>query len=107
MILDTIYYLNRIDIQGVNLQLLHILKDTDLAGYYKLHPFHILSMEEYFSLLGLCISNLRQDIVIHRLTGDGPKDLLIAPVWSGNKRFVLNQLNSYFKRHDIWQGKEL
>jgi radical SAM protein (TIGR01212 family) len=107
MILDTIYYLNRIDIQGVKLQLLHILKDTDLAGYYKLHPFHILSMEEYFSLLGLCISNLRQDIVIHRLTGDGPKDLLIAPVWSGNKRFVLNQLNSYFKRHDIWQGKEL
>ncbi|MEZ3435440.1 MAG: TIGR01212 family radical SAM protein [Lachnospiraceae bacterium] len=107
MVLDTMHYLNRMDIQGVKLQLLHILRDTDLDAYYRLHPFHILSMEEYFSLLGRCIGNLRQDIVIHRLTGDGPKHLLTAPSWSADKRFVLNQLNSYFKRHDIWQGKEL
>lgn len=107
MVLDTMHYLNQMDIQGVKLQLLHILKDTDLAGYYHLHPFHILSMEEYFSLLGMCIENLRQDIVIHRLTGDGPKKLLIEPVWSSNKRLVLNQMQAYFKKHDIWQGKEL
>lgn len=107
MVLDTMHYLNQMDIQGVKLQLLHILKDTDLAGYYHLHPFHILSMEEYFSLLGMCIENLRQDIVIHRLTGDGPKKILIKPVWSSNKRLVLNQMQAYFKKHDIWQGKEL
>lgn len=107
MVLDTMHYLNRLDIQGVKLQLLHILRGTDLADYYHLHPFHILSMEEYFSLLGMCVENLRQDIVIHRLTGDGPKKLLIEPAWSGNKRFVLNQLNSYLKKYDIWQGKEL
>lgn len=107
MVLDTMHYLNRMDIQGVKLQLLHILRDTDLADYYRMHPFHILSMEEYFYLLGRCIGNLRQDMVIHRLTGDGPKHLLIEPSWSRSKRFVLNQLNSYFKKHDIWQGKEL
>lgn len=107
MTLETMHYLNHTDIQGVKLQLLHVLKDTDLAVYYREKPFHILSMEEYFSLLAACITHLRQDIVIHRLTGDGPKDLLIAPLWSGNKRLVLNRMQSYFRQHDIWQGKEL
>lgn len=107
MVLETMHYLNRLNIQGVKLQLLHILKETDLADYYQEQPFHILSMEEYFSLLGRCIANLRQDIVIHRLTGDGPKNLLVEPKWSGNKRQVLNRMQAYFKECDIWQGKEL
>lgn len=106
-ILDTIKYLNTQDIQGIKLQLLHVLKDTDLADYYEENPFWIPTMDEYFSLLAKCICFLRQDIVIHRLTGDGPKDLLIAPLWSTNKRQVLNQMQAYFKLHDIWQGKEL
>lgn len=107
MVLETMHYLNRMDIQGVKLQLLHVLEHTDLADYYRTQSFYVLSMEEYFSLLGSCISHLRQDIVIHRITGDGPKHLLIAPVWSTNKRQVLNQIQAYFKQHDIWQGKEL
>lgn len=106
MTLDTIHYLNRFDIQGIKLQLLHILKGTDLADIYDAHPFYVPSMEEYFALLGMCICHLRPDIVIHRLTGDGPKPLLVAPCWSANKRYVLNQMQSYFKAHDIWQGKE-
>lgn len=107
MILDTIKYLNTQDIQGIKLQLLHVLENTDLADYYEANPFWIPSMEEYFSLLSKCICNLRQDIIIHRLTGDGPKSILIAPLWSGNKRQVLNQMQAYFKKNDIWQGKEL
>lgn len=105
--LQTIRYLNTQDIQGVKLQLLHILKETDLADYYAAHPFHIFTMEEYFELLGKCICNLRPDIVIHRLTGDGPKSILIEPKWTGNKRLVLNSMQAYFKQHDIWQGKEI
>lgn len=105
--LDTVRYLNTKDIQGIKLQLLHILKDTDLCDYYHAHPFPVLSMEEYFQIIGKCIENLRPDIVIHRLTGDGPKSLLIAPSWSANKRFVLNKLQSYLKASNIWQGKEL
>ena len=104
--LQTIQYLNRQDIQGIKLQLLHILKDTDLAEIYASDPFPVPDPQEYYELLGSCINHLRPDIVIHRLTGDGPKELLTAPLWTCNKRQVLNQLQSYFKTHDIWQGKE-
>lgn len=106
MMLDTIRYLNTQDIQGIKLQLLHILKHTDLADYYEKRPFHLPSREEYYELLGMCICNLRPDIVIHRLTGDGPRKLLVAPLWTGNKRQVLNGMQRYFKEQNIWQGKE-
>ncbi len=104
--LATVRYLNTLDIQGVKFQLLHILKHTDLALYYQEHPFFLPDMEAYFHLLGRCLGILRPDIVVHRLTGDGPKSLLIAPLWTGNKRQVLNHLRAYLKEHDIWQGKE-
>lgn len=105
--LETMHYLNTRDIQGVKLQLLHILKDTDLADYYDAHPFPVLSEDDYISLIGKCIASLRPDIAIHRLTGDGPRSLLIAPVWSIHKRHVLNRINAHLKTNDIWQGKEL
>ena len=104
--LETMHYLNEHHIQGIKLQLLHVLKYTDLADDYLTGRFSVYSMEEYFEVLSSCICNLSPDIVIHRLTGDGPKDLLIAPTWSTNKRHVLNQMQSWFKIHDIWQGKE-
>lgn len=106
MMLETIDYLNRCDVQGVKLQLLHILEGTDLADIYREEHFHTPDMEEYVRLLGKCILRLRPDIVIHRLTGDGPKDILIAPLWTGAKRTVLNRLHQYLKENEIWQGKE-
>ena len=71
--LQTVNYLNTQDIQGIKFQLLHILKDTDLADYYERHPFPLLDMEAYFSILAEQLTHLRPDIVVHRLTGDGPK----------------------------------
>lgn len=106
MMLETIDYLNRISIDGIKLQLLHVLKGTDLASFYETSPFHTPDMEEYIRLLGTCIARLDPHIVIHRLTGDGPADLLIAPQWSTAKRTVLNNLHRYLKEQDIWQGKE-
>lgn len=106
MMLQTVGYLNHSGIQGIKLQLLHVLKGTDLAHVYESAPFHLPDMEEYISVLGKCIAGLNPDIVVHRLTGDGPKDLLIAPLWTGAKRNVLNCLNRYLKDNDIWQGKE-
>lgn len=103
----TVAHLNQMDIQGIKLQLLHILKDTDLADYYREHPFYIPDMESYFHVLGRCICMLRPEIVIHRLTGDGPKSLLLAPLWTGRKRYVLNQLHAYLKRQNIWQGRSV
>ena len=107
MMLETISYLNELPIDGIKLQLLHILKGTDLANVYEANPFSLPNLEEYVELLGQIISHLREDIVIHRLTGDGPKSLLIAPLWTGNKRLVLNHIQKYLKDADIWQGKEI
>ena len=106
MMIETISYLNRLPIDGIKLQLLHILKGTDLADIYAKSPFHLPTMGEYFILLGKLLSRLRSDIVVHRLTGDGPKNLLLAPQWTGNKRLVLNAMQKYLKDADIWQGKE-
>ena len=107
MILETVRYLNTRKIQGIKFQLLHVLKHTDLATYYKEHPFHIFTLEEYLVLLGKCIASLDPEIVIHRLTGDGPASLLIEPTWTRHKRYVLNRLGAYLKQEDIWQGKEI
>lgn len=106
MMLETISYLNKLPIDGIKLQLLHVLKGTDLADYYESNPFHLPDLEEYFETLGCMISHLRPDIVVHRITGDGPKSLLIAPLWTGNKRHVLNSIQKYFKNSDIRQGKD-
>ena len=104
--LETVSYLNHMDIQGIKYQLLHILKETDLALDYMEKPFHSPTMEEYIETLGECIAHTNPDITIHRLTGDGPSDLLIAPLWTSKKRTVLNALHKYLKEKNIWQGKE-
>lgn len=104
-IIETIHYLNNADIQGIKLQLLHILKGTDLADY--LPELKIFTEEEYINLLVKCIGELSPDIVIHRLTGDGPKDLLLAPLWSLNKRHVLNNLSHTLKEENMYQGQLL
>ena len=104
--LATIDYLAEKQISGIKLQLLHILRNTQLAELYESNPFPIFEMDEYISFLSECLEHLPATTVIHRLTGDGPKNLLIAPLWSGDKKRVLNTLNSYLKEHDIRQGKQ-
>ena len=103
--LQTIRYLNGQPIQGIKLQLLHVLKGTDLALDYERGLFETLTMESYLTLLIACLERLSPDIVVHRLTGDGPKDLLIAPVWSNAKRTVLNELHRRMKLENTWQGR--
>ncbi|MEG1575992.1 MAG: TIGR01212 family radical SAM protein, partial [Clostridium sp.] len=105
--LDTIRYLSRLNppIDGIKLQLLHILKDTKLAALYEAAGFPILSMNEYIDLVLDCIRLLPPVVVIHRLSGDGPKNLLIEPLWSGNKRLVLNSITKAFKDTGAYQGE--
>ncbi|MBQ8816409.1 MAG: TIGR01212 family radical SAM protein [Lachnospiraceae bacterium] len=106
MLLQTVDYLNTVKPFGVKLQLLHILKGTDLAAEYAKGHFEALSEEAYFDLLGACIGRLHPGIVLHRVTGDGPKNLLIAPLWSADKRGVLNRLHHYLKLNNIYQGRD-
>ena len=105
-ILATMKYLNHRDIQGIKLQLLHVLKDTDLAQEYLEGKFHVYEREEYLNLVIRCLENLNPEIVIHRMTGDGPEKLLLAPLWTGRKREVLNLLHHQMKVCDSWQGKQ-
>jgi len=103
-ILQTVDYLNRQNIDGIKFQLLHILKGTDLAKM--LPDLNLYTQDEYISLLLKCIAGLSPNIVIHRMTGDGPGELLLAPNWSRNKRSVLNRIAHTMKEQNIYQGKD-
>ena len=104
MMLDSVRYVSSLDISGIKLQLLHILKNTPLEKEYFNHPFDIFSMEEYVDFLAECLSYIPPRIVIHRLTGDGPKRSLIAPLWSADKKRVLNYMNNRFDELNVHQG---
>ena len=104
-ILETVRYLNTKDIQGIKLQLLHFLRGTDLGRIYEEERLQALSMEAYIDLVIRCLEELSPDITVHRLTGDGPKELLIAPLWSSGKRTVLNQIHKEMKERATWQGR--
>ena len=105
-ILNTMEYLNHQDIQGIKLQLLHVLRGTDLASDYEKGLFCTYERDEYISLVISCLEHLRPDIVIHRITGDGPKDLLISPLWASRKREVLNLLHHQMKENPTYQGRQ-
>ena len=102
--LNTIDYVGHTDTQGIKLQLLHVLKGTDLAAEYKAGAVRTMELSEYINVLELCIRHLPRSMVIHRLTGDGPKRLLIAPEWSGNKRMVMNTIIREFYQRNVEQG---
>nr|MCR5418242.1 TIGR01212 family radical SAM protein [Lachnospiraceae bacterium] len=91
--LETVKYVGRSGADGIKLQLLHVLEGTDLAKEYQAGNFSCLTMDEYVRLITDCLAVLPEDIVIHRMTGDGDKKLLIAPLWSRDKKRVLNALN--------------
>lgn len=106
--LASVSYLNSKPVWGIKLQLLHILKNTDLGTLYQEKPDDICvfsNRDSYLDTLIDCIGQLRSDIVIHRVTGDAPKSLLLAPLWSGDKRGVLNALHKKMKERSVFQGK--
>lgn len=106
MMLDTIRYLAAQDIQGIKLSMLHVLRGTKLAEIYEKEPFPVFSLEEYVDLITECLRIIPENIVIHRLTGDGNKKNLIAPSWSGDKKRVLNAINARIGRIDLRTTKE-
>jgi hypothetical protein len=105
MMLQTTDYIAHCSASGIKLQLLHVLKHTDLAIDYQAGLFKTMEMSDYISCVGEIIQHLPSDMVIHRLTGDGPKKLLIAPLWSADKKNVINCMNQYFKENNIYQGR--
>lgn len=105
MMRASVSYVAGLPVQGVKLQLLHVLKNTDLGMLYEREPFPLFSLEEYCDFVIDCLALLPPEMVIHRLTGDGPRSLLIAPLWSTDKKRVLNTIQKRMRERNIWQGK--
>lgn len=105
MMLKSVKHVAQMPVAGIKLQLLHVLKATALADRYEANPFPIFTMDEYCELVIDCLELLPPDMVIHRLTGDGPRNLLIAPLWSTDKKRVLNTINKRLKERETYQGR--
>lgn len=112
MMVETARYIGRSGAAGIKLQLLHVMEGTDLAEEYRKGTFETLSLECYTAIVEACIRVLPPDMVIHRLTGDGAKARLIAPLWSANKKKVLNYMQHQFRANrlqqgSLWTGKDV
>lgn len=100
--LQSVRYVSDCGSQGIKLQLLHVLKGTDLASDYEKGLFRTLLFDEYIDLLADCVRLLPKDMIVHRLTGDGPKNLLIAPMWSADKKRVMNAIHQRLKKEGLY-----
>ena len=107
MMIDTVKYLNNLDIQGMKIHMLHILKNTDLYDMYQKEKFHVLSRDEYVSIVCEQLRYLREEIVINRITGDPKEDDLVEPTWLIKKFGVLNEIDKYMAKYDIYQGDKI
>ena len=98
--LESVRYLAKLNptLDGIKLHLLHVLEGTPLAEIYRKNPFHVMTLEEYTDLIVECLDLLPETTVVHRMTGDGPKRILIAPQWSGDKKRVLNTLKKKLEK---------
>lgn len=103
--LNTIFFLNRLDIQGIKFHSLLILKDTVLAKQYKEQPFPLLSLTEYAEITAQQITHLKPSIIIHRLAADGMEKDLIAPEWTRKKLVVMNEIDKRLRSRNDYQGK--
>lgn len=105
MQLQTIDYINSLPVDGVKLSMLYVLKNTPLATLYEQGSLSVFTPDGYVDCVIRCIEHLRPDIVIERITGDGPKDMVLAPRWSLHKRAVLNSIHKEMSRRSSFQGK--
>lgn len=101
---ETVKYLNTLKINGIKIHMLHIMKNTPLEDLYQTTNFKVLSLEEYVDIVVEQLRNLNQSIVIHRITGDAPKDLLIEPKWTLKKFVVINEIDKAMRKNNYYQG---
>lgn len=103
---ETTRYIGRSGADGIKFHLLHVLRGTDLERLWQAGQCPVLSLEEYIAVLEQCVRALPRQVVIHRLTGDGAKRDLLAPLWSGDKKRVMNAIHAAFLRDDVEQGSD-
>lgn len=101
----TVEFINAQKVNGVKIHSTYIVKGTELENLYNAGKYTPLTLEEYIEKACYIISHLRKDIVIHRVSGDAPKDILIAPEWNAHKKWIMNGIDKKLKEEDLWQGK--
>ncbi len=106
-VLNTLRFALNCGTRGIKLQLLHVLRGTDLCTDYENGRFNPLSIEEYMDILFDCIRNTPKDVVIHRITGDAPKIHLVAPLWSADKKRVINTISREMNLRNVIQGESI
>ena len=103
-IANTVKFINNHDVQGIKIHSTYVVKNTKLAKMYELGEYVPISLEYYLENLEYIITHLRDDIIIHRISGDAPKDLLVVPEWNLHKKWVLNGIEKILKEKNKWQG---
>ena len=104
MMIDTAKYVGKLGIDGIKIHMLYVMKNTKLLELYNKEKFHILTRDEYVKIVATQLEYLPLSMVIHRLTGDSAKDLLVEPTWSLKKFVVLNEIDKYMRKNNIYQG---
>ena len=102
---NTVDFLNRHNIQGLKIHSCYIVKNTKLEKLYNDGKYVPITLEQYLEQCSFVIVHISPDVIIHRVSGDAPKDLLVAPSWNSHKKWIINGLDKYLKENDLWQGK--
>lgn len=104
MMIETVKHINTLDVQGIKIHMLHLMEKTKMGYQYKQNPWKLLSLEDYVDIVSDQILWLRKDIIIHRITGDAPSDMLIAPMWTKKKLVVMNEIDKRLRKQNLYQG---
>ncbi len=104
-VMDTVDFINKHKVQGVKIHSTYVVKNTKLAQMYKNGEYKALDIDDYIETLIDIMTHLRPDIIIHRISGDSPKDILVAPNWNKHKMWILHGFEKRFRARDLWQGK--
>ncbi len=107
MMIDTAKYVGKLGIDGIKIHMLYVMKNTKLLELYNKEKFHILTRDEYVKIVATQLEYLPLSMVIHRLTGDSAKDLLVEPIWSLKKFVVLNEIDKYMRKNNVYQGDKI
>ena len=107
MMIETAKYVGSLGVDGIKIHMLYVMKNTKLLDLYNKEKFHILTRDEYVKIVATQLEYLPLSMIIHRLTGDSAKDLLVEPLWSLKKFVVLNEIDKYMRKNKIYQGDKI
>lgn len=102
---NTTNFINKHNIQGIKIHSTYVIEKTKLAELYKKGEYEPISLDFYLEMASYILTHISPNMIIHKISGDAPKELLLAPEWNSHKKWIMNGLDKYLKEHDLWQGK--